>query len=173
MKLTAFFFLFLLFLFPAAILATALGTSETASVTEHVVGDGTKFYSLTILVPEGVTTVAQAWLEFRADVSAKDLNGFVDPAPVLDVFALESAMTSDAVPSKFAPTALPMSRPVAVGDDRLVRVDITEFVRRILAEPTKNQGIVLGPLTNDKRGIFAIKANGLGPGVTARVRVVE
>ena len=173
MRLNALTCLILILLGVSTARAAVNGTSETAIVTEHAVGDGTKFYSLTIPIPEGVTTVAQAWLEFRADISAKDLDGFVDPAPVLDVLALQSAMTGDAIPSKFAPTTVPMSRPVAIGEDRLVRIDVTEFVRKILAEPTKNQGIVLGPLTADKRGIFTIIEGGLGPGVTARVRVVE
>ena len=61
------------------------------------------------------------------------------------------------------------------GLDRSVKIDITEFgVHRILADPSKNHGIVLGPLTNDKRGVFVvIKEDGLGAGMSAQIRILE
>lgn len=75
--------------------------------------------------------------------------------------------------SDFEATRIPMSRPVAAGGDRLVKIDITEFVRLIIADPSKNHGLVLGPLTNDKRGIFAVKQDSFGPNIPARIAVLE
>jgi len=144
-----------------------------AAVTEHSAADGTTYYSVALLLPNNLTFVTHAWLEFRADVSAKDLNGFVDPAPTLEVYALKQTLSGDPEPSKFEVMRQPMTRPVAIGSDRLIKIDITEFVQKILTDPSKNHGIVLGPLTRDKRGIFDIKQDGLSPGVTAHVRILE
>jgi hypothetical protein len=151
---------------------TELTPAETA-VTPRVAVDGTTYYSVAISLPAGLTSVTHAQLEFRADISARDLTGYLDPAPVLDVYALKEALRGDPDPSKFEATRLPMSRPVAAGADRLVKIDITDFVRMILGDPSKNHGLVLGPLTADKRGIFTIKQDGLGDGITARVRILE
>jgi hypothetical protein len=126
-----------------------------------------------ISLPEKLTTVTHAWLELRADISAKNLNGFVDPAPVFEVYALKQTLSGDPEPSKFESTKLPMSRPVATGTDRLVKIDITEFVQKILADPSKNHGLVVGPLTNDKRGVFTVRQDSFGPGVFARLVVLE
>lgn len=145
----------------------------SAVVTERSAADGTTYYSIALSLSDDLTFVTHAWLEFRADVSAKDLDGFVDPAPTLEVYALKQTLSGDPDPSKFEAMRQPMTRPVAIGTDRLVRIDITEFVQKILTDPSKNHGIVLGPLTRDKRGIFDIKQDGLSPGVTAHVRFVE
>lgn len=161
------------------VLLTSVEASGTAIapvaavVAEHSAADGTSYYSIALSLPENLTFVTHAWLEFRADVSAKDLNGFVDPAPTLEVYALKQMLSGDPDPSKFEAMRQPMTRPVAIGADRLVRIDITEFVKRIISDPSMNHGIVLGPLTRDKRGIFDIKQDGLGPGATAHVRFVE
>ncbi len=91
----------------------------------------------------------------------------------LDVYALKEFVSGDPEPSDFAPTSIPMSRPVGAGTNRLVRVDITEFVRVILDDPSKNHGLVLGPLTTDKRGIFDVKNDAFGPGISAQIHLVE
>ena len=145
----------------------------TTSVTERVASDGTMYYSVGISLPENLTTATHAWLELRADVSAKDLGRFVDPAPLFEVYALKQTLSGDPEPSKFEATRLPMSRPIATGTDRLVKIDITEFVQKILADPSKNHGLVIGPLTNDKRGIFVVKEDGFGAGIPARIRILE
>jgi hypothetical protein len=73
----------------------------------------------------------------------------------------------------FREMLVPMSRPVAVGENRRVRIDITEFVQEILADPTSNHGLAFGAVTTDTRGVFAVKADGFGPGIAARVVIVE
>ena len=145
----------------------------TTSITERVASDGTRYYSVEISLSENLNTVSHAWLELRADVSARNLNGFVDPAPVFEVYALKRALSGDPEQSDFEATRIPMSRPVATGTDRLLKIDVTEFVRLIVADPSKNHGLVVGPLTNDKRGVFVVKEDGIGPGQPARVRILE
>lgn len=159
---------------PSHSIADAEPTPSTeVVVTEHTATDESTYYSIAISLPAGISSVAYAWLEFRADISAKEVNGFVDPVPILEVYALKQPLSGDPDESEFETTIVPMSRPTAAGVNRLVRIDITEHVQRILASPSKNHGFVLGPLTADKRGIFEIKKDGLGPGVTARVQIVE
>jgi hypothetical protein len=66
-----------------------------------------------------------------------------------------------------------MSRPVAAGENRLVKIDITGVVKMILADPSKNHGIALGALTGDKRGVFAVRPDGFGPGTAVRITLIE
>jgi hypothetical protein len=168
------FLLALALLLPIAVLADKASVEPVSTtVTAHAAADGTTYYSVALSLPQSLKSVSYAWLELRADVSAKDLNGFVDPAPVLDVYALKEALAGDPETANFEATRLPMSRPVAAGDDRLIKIDITEFVQEILVDPSKNHGIVLGPLTADKRGVFAVKQDGFGAGVAAQLRIAE
>ncbi len=168
-------FAFALLFVPLAIVlpGETVAAPATTVVTPHVADDGTTYYSVSLSLPPGLASVTHAWLELRADVSAKDLSGFQDPAPVLDVYGLNQALARDPEPSMFDATRIPMSRPVAVGVNRLIKINITEFVEKIFADPSKNHGIVLGPLTADKRGIFGVKQDGFGPGVAARIQIVE
>lgn len=173
MKITlALIFVVLTWAVPSLSLAETMPLETTTTVTERVMSDGTRYYSVEVSLPENVAMVFRAWLELRADVSARNLSGFVDPAPMCEVFALKRPLSGDPEESNFEATSLPMSRPVAIGSDRLVRIDVTEFVRRILADPSKNHGLVLGPLTNDKRGIFTIRQDSFGPSIAARLVVI-
>jgi len=155
---------------PSVVLAEASSLDPAATtVTERAASDGTTYYSVGITLPENLTRVSHAWLELHADVSARNLNGFIDPAPVFEVYALNQTLSGDPEPSRFVATRLPMSRPVATGTGRLVKIDITEFVQSILADPSKNHGLVIGPLTDDKRGIFTVRQDSFGPGISARL----
>jgi hypothetical protein len=145
----------------------------TASHIEVSTSSESSHYVVEFDVPVNVRSVRQAWLEVRMDVSASDLNGFVDPAPMLEVYMLKQSISGDPDPSVFDTTGIPMSRPVALGTNRLVRLEITEFVQRILADPRKNHGIVMGSLTGTRSGEFAMKSNGFGPGTPVRITIVE
>jgi len=109
----------------------------------------------------------------RMDVSARDGEIVADPAPLLEVFALKRALTGEPTPSDFDTTRLPMSRPVSLGSDRLVRIEITEFAQRILADPSKNHGLVVGSMTGARSGEFTLNPDGFGPGVSVRVTIFE
>lgn len=159
---------------PFYALADAVITGPTSViVTQHAALDETTYYSITITPPAGVKPIGHAWLEFRADIAAKQIDGFADPVPILDVYALKQPLSGDPDSSEFESTMVPMSRPTAAGTNRLIRIDITEYFQRILAEPSTNYGIVLGPLMSDKRGIFDLKEDAFGPGVAARIQLVE
>jgi hypothetical protein len=61
---------------------------------------------------------------------------------------------------------------MAIGADRVVRIDITELVQNILARPSDNHGIVIGSLTADRRGLFTLKSGAMGPGLTGSVTIL-
>jgi hypothetical protein len=125
-------------------------------------------------LPPGLESVRHAWLELRADVTAQEIGGFLDPAPLFEVYMLkEDASGGEVTPSMFETTTMPLSRPVAAGENRLVRIDITEVVQMILADPSKNHGIAPGALTEDTRGIFTVRPDGLGPNTAARITIIE
>lgn len=162
-----------------------LGTAETlpgsltinlddTALSSHqsvVEGNG-PYYILQLSLPPEVTTVSHAWLEMRMDVGAKEVGGWSDPAPVIEAYALEQAPVGEPNPSGFVRAQQPSARAVAAGPNRLVRLDITELVQRVLADPGANHGIVIGSLTADRRGIFTLRAGALGPGITGRLKVI-
>ncbi len=130
-------------------------------------------YVIEFDIPEGIVSVRHAWMEVRMDVSAREPEPVADPAPMLEVYMLKNALTGDPVPADFESTRLPMSRPVALGPNRLVKLDITEFVQRILADPRTNHGIVVGSLTGARTGEFVVKPDGFGPGTPIRLTIIE
>lgn len=166
------------------VLAFAFGTATIVSADTQTVGvaasavravttaEGTH-YVVEISLPQGITSVRHVWLEMRLDASSQVAEGVVDPAPMLEVYVLKGSLSGDPGPSDFDETRLPMSRPVALGTNRLARIDITEFAQRILANPTKNHGIVLGALTGARSGEFTVNPDAFGPGTPARITIIR
>ena len=60
-------------------------------------------------------------------------------------------------------------RPVKIGNNRHVKLDMTTTVKGWLANPSTNHGIVIGTLTGPPTGNASLKESGLGSGVTIRV----
>jgi hypothetical protein len=151
----------------------ALSASEIAvvEVEGSAVATGPRVAAFTL--PAGIAGVRQAWLELRVDVTATEVGEFRDPEPLFEVYALNAEVTGAIQPKMFREMQVPMSRPVAVGENRLVRIDITEFVQKVLANPTSNHGLAFGAVTTDTRGVFAVRTDGFGPGIAARVMVIE
>lgn len=146
-----------------------------SSLTVHASLDTTEgaYYTLSVAVPAGIETIRQAWLELRADVDVSEIEGFRDPAPVFQVFMLKSELSGEPTEESFEVTRVPMSRPVALGTRRLIRIDVADFVRKIVANPSANHGLVLGSVTGDRRASFEVDGNGFGAGVAARLTIME
>lgn len=157
--------------------SVASAEKETFSLTARNLAvrtsDERPYYIVEFDLPEIVQTVRHAWLDLRVDVSSIEVAGFADPAPVFEVYALTRALSGELDVSMFGTTRVPMSRPVAAGTDRLVRIEITEFVQKIRTDPMTNHGIVLGELTGDRRGNFIIKPDGLGPGTPVQLTIIR
>lgn len=147
-----------------AVAASSLKAITTVEGTHYVVE---------FELPQNLGSVRSAWLEVRLDVSVRNDEGPTDPAPMLEVYMLKNTLSGDPAPADFEETRLPMSRPVALGTNRLVKIDITEFAQRIFADPTKNHGIVIGSLTGARTGEFLVKLDGFGPGTPVRLTIIE
>jgi hypothetical protein len=131
------------------------------------------YYTVDASLPSGVTRVREAWLEVHVDASVDTLEGFSDPAPLFEVFMLNASTAGGVSRETFVATRHSMSRPVAVGSDRLVRIDVTEYAQTILADPSRNHGLVMGSVTGDRRGMFTIRSGTFGAGKPARITVME
>jgi len=144
----------------------------SANRVESTVSSEGTYYVIEFDLPQNLASVRSAWLEVRLNVSATN-DGPADPAPMLEVYMLKQAIVGDPDPSEFEATRLPMSRPVALGTNRLVKIDVTEFASAVFADPNKNHGIVIGSLTGARTGGFVVNGDGFGPGVPVRVTVIE
>jgi hypothetical protein len=123
---------------------------------------------LTLSVPPEAARAKWVFVEFYVDVSAREAQDASDQTPLLDVFALKDkdGYSGSLDPSQFEPLSLPMARPVAVGQDRRVVIDVTEIVRKRATEPTSICALLIGSLTGPRSGLFAIKPDRLDqPGV--------
>jgi hypothetical protein len=168
----------------ALLLSGSIATARAETTHVDIAGTGLathtstdtskgRYYTLVLTLPPSIRGVRQAWLEFRADVSVAEIDGFLDPVPVFQVFMLKQALLGEPTEASFETMRLPMSRPVAVGLDRRVRIDITEYVSKTLARPSMNHGLVLGSVTGDRRADFQIKSDTFGAGIPARLTLVE
>ena len=110
-----------------------------------------------------------AFLELAVDVDVREVSGYWDDSPLIEVFALTGTLSGEPDPSRFAEVNAPMARNVAVGENRRVVIDITEAVSEYLADPGSNHGLILGSLTRRRDGLFTVRTGSLGAGVVARV----
>ncbi len=147
---------------------------SSSSLSTYAGRDGQgAYYTVDAALPSGVTRVREAWLEVHVDASVDTLEGFSDPTPLFEVFMLNASVTGDVSRESFVATRHRMSRPVAVGSDRLVRIDITEYAQKILVNPSRNHGLVMGAVTGDRREKFTIWSDAFGSGKPARITVME
>lgn len=147
----------------------------SSNLTTHTSADTSegRYYTLAIALPSSIERVRHAWLELRLDVSVADTQGFRDPVPVFQVFMLKQSLSGEPSEASFETMRMPMSRPVAAGTNRLVKIDITEYLGAILAHPSANHGLVLGSATGSRVADFAIRTDSFGLGIPARLTVLE
>lgn len=86
---------------------------STHSPTDATLG---AYYVLRFDIPDGIQGQPLRWaiLEFYCDVSAKDVDGYVNEIPAVQVFALTSEFSGTLDPNQFEPQALPVARNVAI-----------------------------------------------------------
>jgi hypothetical protein len=134
--------------------------SPSVSVEQRTRTDGVNYYLVQINLPADVSSIRYAWLELRVDTSSDRIDGFADPVPLFEAYALNRSLTSDPTTDFFEPTLVPMSRPVPVGADRLVKIDVTEFVRNVAVNPSSNYGLVVGAVTPVGRRAIVVRSGG-------------
>lgn len=158
--------------------------SQDVSVEEALVSETGPHFVMNINVPEGLSSarLVGAILEFVVDAGTRVDTTWVQdadtlravvhstPVPMVEVYALTSSSGS-ALDRENWNEAMSFPVPVGAGSDKMVRIDITRLAKYLIENPEENRGIVVGSLTGDRFGIFALQEH-FGPGVVARIRYV-
>lgn len=111
--------------------------------------------------------VDRVLLELRIDVASMNRNGYLDPAPLLEVALLDGWTAGS------ASTGRVVRRPVAIGTSRRVIVDITPLVRLNNERGLSSCRLVVGSLTGLRQGDFKLH-RGDWPGAGfGRIRVLS
>jgi hypothetical protein len=148
--------------------ASRLTVPVTTSGMTSATSRNRPFYVLTVDVPEDLSgkRLDTATLEFYVDaalVSGEE----AEHSPTIDVRALTAAYSpNDELSSS---SALGRARPVPLGHNRKVVVDITDMVKAWIASPSSNHGIVVGSLGGSKAGDFTVRSDVLGGSKVATV----
>jgi hypothetical protein len=160
---------------PAAAKSAVVSIPMT-EVGSHAGERGT-FYVLDLTVPEEVAAnhLDSVVLEFAVDatVSSEEdsvATPFVGVYPVTsDFVASRGEGAEGTVEAPEFEAIVPSSRPVAAGEHRVLRMEITGIVREWIASPTTNHGLVIGTLTGPEVGTITL--NDALPGGSAAVKV--
>ncbi len=130
------------------------------------------FYAVTLDLPKEVTTnnLDRVQVEFAADVDRSSAGETVATAMV-GLFPLTETLGDARLGLAAAQydSAAASVRPVKMGQNRLVKLDVTETVRGWLAEPSSNHGIVIGTLTGPAVGTVSLRDSSLAPSTALRV----
>jgi hypothetical protein len=117
------------------------------------------YYTVAYALPGGLesTRIERAILELVVDVGAKSRGEYVNEAPVLEVYALTQPFAGS-VDLEAIDRATRAVRPVARGESRWVKIDVTRIVRAHAAGAS-NYGLLLGSVTGMREGTFTIRSN--------------
>jgi len=142
-------------------------------VSAHIDQDSTigQYYVVTYRLPQGLRgELEHALLELYFDVRADSLDGYVNEAPVLEVYAFETPYVGT-IETGNLDVAYRAVRPVALGTARRVVLDITGIVRAHLSSVLPNNGLFVGSLAGYAWGEFRLAAGDLPAGTLGRVRI--
>jgi len=126
------------------------------------------YYVLDLPVPEvpADARLAEAYLEFYMDASSTLSTALTNGAVTLEVFPFPRLQNGKLDVSNLGTSS--MKRSVAIGNGRRVRVYVTEFVGRILADPKgANRSLIVGSVAGDRTARFDAKTVP-GTNVTAK-----
>lgn len=139
-----------------------------ASVQEYAHGVTlARTSTLRFSLPTGGATTERAILEFFADASAKVRDGYINEAPLVEIYVLPSG-------ESFAPEkidrSLSVRHPVSLGTGRHIFVDVTSLVRRFGAA-NEELTLVIGSMSGMQEGDFRVRNDVFGDGVVAKLRL--
>jgi hypothetical protein len=147
----------------AASAQTQVVTLSSGQLTTITPEDTTeaKVFVLAVPVPAAPagSMLMSAMLELVVDAAVAPSLAEQMSMVTLEVAPLSGALAGPAVTAAdLRPTT--MKRLVAVGAEKTVRVDVTEFVRYVLDNPEENYGLAVGSLSGARVGRFDVKAEG-------------
>lgn len=147
---------------------------KATDVTRHTTQDATvgAYYTVAFEVPSVPfgAHLEHAVLEFYLDVASKARDEYVNDTPVLEVFALTSDFDGDLEPEEWDLDTR-VTRPFLLGERKHVVMDVTPIIRSLLADPSKNHGIVIGSLTGMREGDFDVRTGLLPDTGVMRLRL--
>ena len=130
------------------------------------------YYTFELAIPARLPaeTFMHAYLELYVDAATSVDEVAAGGIATLEIYPLQSSLLGELATSDLRSAA--MKRTVRLGGSRRVRVDISEHLRYLLEHPSENFGLAVGSLTGQRLGKFALRHDGLGQGVAARVTIV-
>lgn len=163
-----------------ALAVTAAAKTTVVSISMNSIrthtGERGTFYVLDLSIPSDVEAggLDRVVLEFAVDASAATHDDSL-ATPVVGVYAITRDFAANRgdgpVGTVEAPeigAITPSSRPVAIGEHRVLLMDITDIVKGWMRDPSSNHGLAIGTLTGP--GVGTVTLNRLLPGGGAPVR---
>lgn len=145
---------------------------ENTALTNYEHSDTARgdYYTLQVQVPQEIVgkKLYGAILELTLDVTGADRDSTSVKVPVLEVYALNASFTGSLEAADVI-TETATIRNVPPGNDRRVRIDITDVVKAYLEQPTKNYGLIIGGLASYREGSVSITQNAYKSGNVARI----
>ena len=128
------------------------------------------FYVLQFAPPDDLTLreFEEALLEFYVDASTALDAGSSSGQALIEVYLLTGNVAGD-VSREDLNQGTRMVRNVRTGENRLVRLNITQAIKEILTNPSSNHGLVIGSLTGGRNGLFELRRHSFGPNDDARI----
>jgi hypothetical protein len=143
-------------------------------VEAHAGPDSTmgQYYTVQYALPEALESeqVDRAILELYVDIQAKNRQEYVNEAPVIEVFALTESPERGVDP-EILDSATGAGRPVALGEARHVRIDITDIVRAHLGGILANNGLAIGSFSGMREGNITMVAGRFPDGAIAMLSI--
>ncbi|HEX6790872.1 MAG TPA: hypothetical protein VF247_06150 [Candidatus Krumholzibacteria bacterium] len=146
------------------------GTASAKNITvtlpmssvDSYANDRGSYYAVSVSVPADVIgkRLDTVLLEFAVNATATEDSA---ATPVVGVYPLKrnaDGGISDAagrIDTSAFEAIVPSARPVACGENRIVRVDITDIVKGWIKDPSSNHGLVFGSLTGPSVGTVTLK----------------
>ncbi|HEX6791143.1 MAG TPA: hypothetical protein VF247_07525 [Candidatus Krumholzibacteria bacterium] len=167
-------------LFTTATAALAKSLTVAVPTTSISVRSGPRgdLYAVRIAVPEGVVgkQLDTVVIEFALDISSISEEDSL-ATPVVGVYPLtrefSDAVLRQGTVEPMDPTSyqgeVSSARPVVIGQNRVIRMDITRIVRGWIAEPSSNHGLVIGSITGPVVGAVYLSDEALASGSPLRV----
>jgi len=156
--------------FLSVVASAAAAKTVVVSVPMNAVstntGDRGAFYVLDLSVPDGISesSLDAVVLAFAVNASPASEEDSLE-TPVVGVYPVMSEFVASrgdgpvgAVEAPEIDSVVPSSRPVAFGEHRVLRMDITDIVKGWISEPTSNHGLVIGTLTGPEVGTITLNA---------------
>lgn len=153
-------------LMPVSSVAVAKSVVVTVPMNGVTANNGERgtFYVLNLSIPEAVdgNQLDTVVLEFAVDASPASEEDSLE-TPVVGVYPVTSEFVASrgdgpigTVEAPEIEAVVPSSRPVALGEHRVLRMDITDIVRGWINEPASNHGLVIGTLTGPEVGTITL-----------------